>query len=378
MAVSNIGAGRRPTSSPRKRSKRGFAAWIDKTWMKYQFNAKTRIEVYANLGNYVQAGWALSEAISQNHLIASRDGKRPNDPVALVMDDWRRRMVGGMSFSQAIMPWVPENERVIVASSEDSDLPRAVKNLKRIYGARTMVRSAIIGNMAYPTFLTILCIGFIVFFRLFVVPSFADILPRSKWGTAPSILADIGDFLIDFGPLLILSAGALIALVVWSMPNWVGKTRQKFDRFAPWSVYKVYQGASFMLMLSAMRAAGETDYGALSVMLKSASPWLKSQLEGPRLLTADGKPVGVALYMSKMEFPDEKTVLDLRSYAALPNFAEVLEVTGEKWLEDAISRIAKQMVVFKYFALFMVAFTILGFLGTITSLAVQLISTPSF
>lgn len=375
MAPSNIRSGARPA---RRVKKRGLSAWIDRHWMKYQFNAKARIEVYSNLGNYVQAGWGLTEAISQNHLIASRDGKRPNDPIALVMDAWRQGMLGGMSFSQTIKPWVPENERVIVASSEDSDLPKAVKNLKRIYGAKTMVRGAIIGNLSYPLFLIVLCIAFIIFFRLFVVPSFADILPRAKWGFAPSILANIGDFFLDFGVLLLIAGGLFAMLVSWSMPNWVGKTRTKFDRIAPWSVYKVYQGASFMLMLAAMRAAGETDYGALTVMLKTASPWLKSQLEQPRLLTSDGKPIGVALYLCKIDFPDEKTVLDLRSYASLPNFADVLEATGEKWLEDAVTRIARQMVIFKYFSLFLVAFTILGFLGTITSLAVQLISAPGF
>lgn len=373
MAMGSTRGGRKPPTP----KKRGLAAWIDQKWMKYKFNAKARIEVYASLGNYVQAGWPLTGAISQNYVIASRDGKCPNDPIAIVMDDWRRRMVGGMPFSEAIAPWVPENERVIVSSSEDSDLPKAVTNLQRIFSAKAQVRNAIFGSLSYPLFLVILCLGFIVFFRLFVVPSFADILPRSKWGYAPSILANFGDFLIDFGPLLLLLGAVLIGTVSWSLPNWTGKMRSKFDRLPPWSIYKIYQGASFMLMLSAMRAAGETDYGALTVMLKSASPWLKSQLEMPRRLTADGKPIGIALYITKTDFPDEKTVLNLRSYAALPNFAEVLEITGEKWLKDAVTKISKQMVFLNYFSLFMVAFTILGFLGTITSLAVQLISSPN-
>ena len=113
--------------------------------------------------------------------------------------------------------------------------------------------------------------------------------------------------------------------MIISMPYWRGKIRKHFDSFPPWSIYKTVFGCGFLLSLSALMQSGVPAPEAIRIIMRTANPWYKERLSAIRFRLLNGDiNLGEALYSTQYMFPSKQMIMDLRSYAALGGFDDIL------------------------------------------------------
>ncbi len=317
-------------------------------WRKYFGSAimkrEVRIEFYKTIGEYQKMGMTPSEALSQYQIIMTRDGRRPHDPVAFLCAIWNEAVLNGDSLGEAVEGWVPHAESSILKVSGQADLPRATRNLETLFVASKKMRRSIINGTAMPVFSLYMLAGVFIAFHVYGTPIFSSQLPLSKWPAPPLIIDSVGNFFWNYWILTLVMPVVIFMLAAYSLPRLTGRIRLFLDFFPPWSIYKIVSGASFMLSLAAMRAVGMTNGDAMTAIAGDASPWLKDILDRARaeMTNAQGN-IGAALLAVGANFPDEVTVLNLRSFSPMPTFSETIEATAGAWLENAVLKLADRM-----------------------------------
>ena len=348
---------------------------IEAAFLRLQFGAKTRMGVYRKLIRYLKNGVKLTEALEIMWRHASDDGKKPKRATAVAIDTWLSAVQNGLTLGRAIRGWVPEKDRrVIEAGEEAGRLTVALENAIFIAENERKIKSTLIGGLFYPVLLIFVVIGFLVMFGVRVIPAFDDILPRARWTGVGAQMATMSDFVNTWLFPTIMAVLVVIGVIVWSMPRWTGSLRVRFDRFPPWSLYRLMSGAGFMLTVAAMIKAGVTMPQVLRIMQRDASPWFQERMARTLAFVNNGANIGEALHKTKFEFPDKETVQDLRAYANLAGFDEMLEKLGKEWIDLSVEKITLQTDLLKYAGIVLVGVTI-GWLATgIFSLQQQITS----
>lgn len=321
-------------------------------FVKAQFGSKERGRLYRKLVAFLRNGVSLTNAlrIMWNH--ATDDGKKPNQPMAIVLRELSDKVANGQTFGRAIAGWVPEGDRIVIEAGEKAgSLDTAIENALFIHEGSKKIKSTIIGGLAYPVILVFVALGFMVMFGVKIVPAFAEVLPREQWTGTAANMAMISDFVQSWLLPSCLGVACLLAVILWSLPRWTGPMRAKFDQYPPWSIYRLNAGAGFMLSVAALVKAGVQIPEVLRIVGKGAQPWYRERVMGALRYVSNGINMGDALYRTKLGFPDVDTVKDLRSYAELDGFEEILEVLGRQWMEESVSKIQAQTAMIRNLAI---------------------------
>lgn len=348
---------------------------FERTFIKLQFGGTQRLRLYRKIIRLLQNGVALPAALESMWQHASHDGKKKKKAEAVIIDAWLRQVRNGKSLGVAIQGWVPETDRVVIEAGEASgDLPSAVENACFLYEGQKKIKSAVVAGVAYPAFLFVMLIGFMFLFGMNIIPQFAQILPREQWTGIGEQMAMLSDFVQGgFIPVLIALV-ALVILVVWSMPRWTGNLRVRADSIPPYSIYKLVSGSGFLLSLAALTKAGVKTTSALRTMMRDSKPWYHERISRTLGLVNNGLDIGEALYRSGLRFPDPETVNDLRTYAKLNGFDEMLMKLGRENLEDTVVRIQQQGVIMRNAGIIAVGITLAWLFMGIFSLQQQITS----
>lgn len=333
-----------------------MASSLEKWFIKLQFTAKMRTRVYRKLNRFLGNSVSLAQALDIMYGHASEDGKKPKSVQAVVIDDWRRQIRNGKTFGRAIQGWVPDSDRLVIEGGEIAgNLTVAIDKAVLISGSSKKIRNSLVGGLAYPVLLIFVAIGFMVMFGLQVIPSFEEILPRDKWTGIGAQMAVMSDFVRMLLFPALAAIGVMVGGIVFTMPRWTGTWRNRFDRYPPWSLYRLIVGSGFMLTVSGMIKSGIPIPTILSMLQRGASPWYAEKLSRTLYHVNNGHNLGEALHRTGFRFPDEETVQDLRAYAGLNKFDETLEKLGTEWLEDSVQKIERQTGILRN-----VSFVILG------------------
>jgi type II secretory pathway component PulF len=315
-------------------------------WLKLQFGAAQRIRVYQKLNRFLSSSVSLSRALEIMYQHASEDGRKPNDPTAVILLHWIRSVKNGQSFGQAIQGWVPDGDRLVIEGGEAAgNLPQAIERAVLISESLRLIVSTIVTGIGYPVMLFLAAVGFMIFFGTSVIPQFEEILPREEWTGIAGQMSVLSDFVQNGLIWVLLALAALGVLIAATMTKWTGSLRVKFDKYPPWSLYRLVIGAGFMLTVSGMIRSGIAVPKILVMLQRGSSPWYVEKLSKTLFQVKNGNNLGEALYRTGFNFPDKETVADLRAYASLNKFDETLERLGEEWLGDAVKRIKAQMAV---------------------------------
>jgi type II secretory pathway component PulF len=319
---------------------------LQRFWLKLQFGANQRIRVYQKLNRFLSSSVSLRQALEIMYQHASEDGRKPKNPTAVILLQWLRSVKNGQSFGQAIQGWVPDGDRLVIEGGEAAgNLPQSIERAVLISESLRLIISTIVSGIAYPVLLFLAAIGFLIFFGTTVIPQFAEILPRDQWTGIAGQMSVMSEFVQNGLIWVLLALAALGILIAATMTKWTGPLRVKFDKYPPWSIYRLVIGAGFMLTVSGMIRAGIAVPKILSMLQRGASPWYVEKLSKTLFQVKNGHNLGEALYRTGFNFPDKDTVADLRAYANLNKFDETLQRLGEEWLGDAIKRIKAQMAV---------------------------------
>ena len=356
-----------------KKKKSGLKNMGPSFFDKLQFGTKARSRIWRKLAVCIKAGVTVGEALQMIWIHTSQDGRKPDHPVAKIISNWRKDISNGKTLGEAILPWVPESEQNLIAAGEKSDLYQAIQDLLQIQDAKKKISGTIIKGLIYPVILALAGCGFLMMFATRIVPQFNEVLPVSKWHGPPVVMATAGAFFTHYIIVIFSLVVATIIGITISLPRWTGKLRITFDKIPPWSLYRLYSGSGFMLIMSSMLSAGSPPLKILDTIRKNSTPWLDERMAATERFVLGGKNIGDALYDTGFQYPDKETVLDLRAYAKQADFAEILRKISDIWIEESVGKVKAQTVVMQNVALLFAASVIIGFLLSIGSLEFQVL-----
>ena len=305
----------------------------------FRLNTEKRMAICRKLASLLRNDFTLMDALGRLEMIESKNGKKPNEPFAIVMRQWQKNLERGMSFSDATRGWVPPNETLLVTSGNISNLVLALENVGRVVDGTQRISRAMRGAIMYPLFLLALTFGIILMVGIYLVPPLADVAGDNiVWrGMARSLIA-LSDFSIKYWPWIIGGFTTIVCLIWISFANWSGRMRAIFDKLPPWSVYKIHVGVGWMMALSAMVGSGVTIPDAMRMLADNANRYLKNILESALHYIANGDNLGVAMNNTGADFPDSDIIGDLTIYADMNGFDENMGRVANDYLAESVRK----------------------------------------
>ena len=342
---------------------------------KQKFSGAVKARMYNKLSSFLDNGVPLPKALEIMLLHASDDGKKPNTPTAIVLKAWLAQIRNGKSLGIAVKGWVPDNDRIIIEAGERAGtLSGALKNALFIEKSNKQIRSAVKKGIAYPMVLIGVAMGLLLMYGLYIIPGYEDIIPREKWVGGAASMIIVSDFVNFWLIPTVLVTGAIVATIMYTLPKWIGPTRTKFDKFAPWSLYRLINGAGFMLSVSSLIKAGVQLPEILKILKKDSTPWYNEKISAAKKHVDNGVSLGQALHLAGHHFPEKETVMDLRAFADMEGFEEKLEQMGRDWVIDSVLKVESQMAVFKNIAIIIMALVFGTMIAGTASINLQLMA----
>lgn len=337
---------------------------LNRRFAKLQFSGDVRLRVYRKVAKMLSNGLPLLKILEELRDRASEYGRKPNEALAIVLDDCRRAVQNGRLLAEGLEWWVPKSEQMILMAGEQSGrLEITLEAVVNIVQAERKIKSVIVGGLVYPSAVLSLIVIYVYLFGTRVIPEFARMVDPSLWRGSARSLYVMSLLVQDWMPIVVAALLAIVAGVLVSMPFWRGSLRVFADRFAPYSIYRLLVGSGFLMAFSAMQFAGITVEKSLVRLSDMAQPWLRERLDGALLGVKSGLNCGEALRNAGYGFPSREVIDDLCVYAEYKGFAEALKLLAEEWMEEGVERVSVQMKVLNSFAIVMLA-VVIGWLVT--------------
>jgi type II secretory pathway component PulF len=341
---------------------------VNRAWAKAQFTANTRLRIYRKISKMLGNGLPLLKVLEDLEARASHNGRKPNEPVAIVVADWRRTVQNGGLLAEGMAGWVPQSEQMIILAGEQAGrIEQGLDSVTRVVVAGRKLRSSIIGGVTYPCMVLVMVFTYIYLFGTRVIPQFTMFSDPHGWHGAARSLYLMSEFTQHWMLLVVALAMALCALVSWSMPNWNGRLRVAFDRVPPYSLYRLVVGSGFLMAFSSLQSCGFTVEKSLVRLGAKAAPWLRARIDDTLFGVKSGLNAGEALRATGYRFPSAEIVDDLCIYAQYSGFAEALELLASEWLEDGVEIVGTQMRVLNGMSIVLlavvIAWLVTGFFG---------------
>ena len=314
-----------------------------------------RLAVYRKLMALLRNRFSLMDALDRMYQIASKDGKNPDDTMAIAVTHWMKSIQNGDSFSVALRGWAPSTELLMLSVGDVANLELALENTIKVVEGMNRMKAPVVNAIAYPMFLICMVIFLIWGVGKFMVPPMVDAVPNLVWTGLAKSLVDLSYFVADHPYLLFATLPILFTAIVLTFPRWKGRWRAKFDKAPPWSIYRIFIGVGWLLSLAALVKAGTPVSKAMRSLRADASKYLLYRIDRALVFVNNGDNLGDALYRTGLGFPDEEVVGDLRIYAELDNFPEALERLAEDWLESSVRDIDQKAAVLNGMAILMIA-----------------------
>lgn len=268
--------------------------------------------------------------------------------MTIALRDWSKKLSNGASLSEAITGWVSTDERMLLMGGEQSgQLEISLVASARVMEAKSKIKGAILGGTLYPVFLLLIGFGSLALFSYQIVPAFTSAVQgKDPWTGIARSLVELSSFVQSYLIFMIIALAVIFIIFFASLSRWtrrLGGVRIVLDRYAPYSIYRVVQGSSWLLSFAAMIESGMRIEMALMELEKHASPWLKDRIKACLRGMRAGEDIGSSLAKSGYEFPDREIIDDMAVYASLSGFDEALKIIGNEWLDEGISVVQKQM-----------------------------------
>ena len=352
---------------------------VDRFIKKKSFSAKVRMRTFSKLSRYLGNGVPVSFALTELYKFASDDGKKKKKIDAIVIQYWSNAFRNGATLADAMKNWVPADELSIIAAGEISgNVSQALDDIIHINETKKKVKSALAG-IIYPVVLVLTTCLYLHIFGTQVVPAFASILPVEKWEGAGKLMYYLAVFVQNYLIWTMMTILMLCLIIIFSFSRWTGELRKTFDKIPPWSIYKTILGCGFLLSLASLMQSGVPTPEAIRIILRTANPWYRERLMAVRFRLLNGDVnLGEALYSSGYMFPSRQMIMDLRSYAALGGFDEMLGKLSVQWQEDSVAFITRQMAILKNAAIILMGFMFMWIVTGMFSLQQQISDAAQF
>lgn len=307
---------------------------------KRAFGLKRRIRTYRKLAKLLRNRKPLLEALKLLHNTATQDGRDENSPLAIVYQDLIRGIEQGQNFATALEEWAPPTERMIIASGETSGrLENVLDAVVRNMQSQGAILSSVVKGSIYPGFLLAGVLYAINMYGNDVIPAFTIGQDPEKWTGIAYSMYIVSVFAQNY-LWVAVAALMIIAIVIFaSLPRWRGELRARFDKYPPWSIYRMLQGNAFLSTLAAFMSAGTTQLNALQKMRDVATPWLRERIDGAIVGLKSGLNLGESLYECGYDFPDKEIIGEMQVDSSLSGFDVSLTELADSWLEESVDKV---------------------------------------
>ncbi len=325
--------------------------------VKFEFGSVVRYKFYMKLSQLLGNGVPLDTALGQIERIAAR---KRSGVMASLYRKWRHNIANGQNFGQVMSPYVPSSEAILLETGANSGrLVEALKNTAESIEQQGKVKKAIVTAAAYPGVLIAMLIAAMLMSAYSVIPTFEEIIPVEEWQGISYAVAISAGFIRNYSFLIGIAFVMLVFIIGFTMPRWTSKSRIMFDNIPPWSLYKMWQGSSFLLAISSMMAAGvKLDEVSLGRISRQSEPYLAQRIKSLiRYITA-GDNLGDALYKCGYKFPDEEIIGDLQIYANLRGFDQNLIWITRSWVDSLVETVTVTMKIVNTVILMLIALVI--------------------
>ena len=268
----------------------------------------------------------------------------------------------GDGFADAIAKYIPEQDVMVLVASEQGDIDEGFRSLIEINKKMKLMKKAFLGAVTYPGFLTVVILGFISYFSLYVIPQYIEYIPPGTVlsGLSEGLVIMAKYYFVWFPSLVSLIIGTLV-FIIWALPNLKNKYRKYLENLPPFNMYRIMVGGGFLFALNSLTRAGFQELEALHMMVSMAKPYLKHRIEVIIDQLADGKNIGEALIDCQLEFPDRQMVKELAIQNKYNDSEDSLDILSKTLTDDGLETIKVQSVALNS-SFMCIFFGILGFL----------------
>lgn len=312
----------------------GLNAWFDQA----QFSRQPirRAEIYEMLGALIADGKPLDASL---RTLKSRytEKKRPN---AGILAAWLNSMAEGDSFGDAVKGYAKDAEAIILSASEKSgDLAGGFKKAADLARAGAKIRGVIFAELAGPILQTLMLMFMLVGFSTSLAPELTKSVPVAYMDPSAQVLFKVAGVVAQLWIYALILIVAFLVFVAWTVPRYTGRFRPILNKIPPYSVYRTYTSATFMISLSALIGAGIPIESAIRFIRELSSPWMKERLSIMVGRMQAGIEQGAAMDTGLLT----DNISDMVSvYASTANFGESVSSLGAFATADGIKTIEKQ------------------------------------
>lgn len=323
----------------------------------FKSDAKARIRVWRKLSHLLNDGISLVESL---RLIRKAMPEKSSGFFA--MSAWIKGIENGNELGISLKDWVQSEEYMLIVSGESSGtLPQSMMSIVKGMRAKSQIRSAILGGLAYPFFLILLAFAFLWLLGFKLVPAFTSAirLDSVEWFGFAKVVIVLSDFIQNWLPTLAGSMAALFVVFFISLPIWNSSLRTRLDRFPPYAIYRILQGANWLIGMSALIQSGVRIERALELTASGATPYGKARIFGALRGLRAGRSFGEALQETGYDFPSRDVVMDIVVYSGHKGMDEALRKIADEWLEESVMQIQQIMSILFSVSLVFVGCTVL-------------------
>lgn len=317
---------------------------LDRFIYQKTFSADDRIELYDNFRQYTLDGLSAEETYNKLIENYTRRGKKPNNPMGQILKECRDNLSAGLSLSQSLREWIPDQELSIIESCDIAGKPAdGFLNAMMIADGASRIVSAVRGSMMITGYMLSLAIGILSLFCILLVPVLKQTVPLNQWSGAQLTVYYLYVFMTGYSYIFAIVVIGLAYLISKTLSSWTGNLRYYFDKIPPYSIYARLQGATFILNVNAMLTAGITMEEALKKISESCqSNWLGERLDATLFAIESGEPnLGNALDVTGFDFPGEDAIIKMQSLFETSNREGSLKRFADKWLNKTIQGVEK-------------------------------------
>ncbi len=305
----------------------------------FKMNTERRLALIRKLASLLRNDFSLMDALGRIEKIESKEGRKPDEPYAIVMREWQKNLEKGLSFSDATRGWLSSEETLLVTSANVTDLVVALENVDNVINGITKIKRAMRNAISYPLFLLALTFGIIIMVGMYLVPPLASVAgPNVVWTGAANLLIQVSEFSMNYWHMIVVGFVVICVLVWISLANWTGWVRTLFDDLPPWNIYKMHTAVGWLMSLSAMVSAGITMPDAMRILADNSNRYLRDILESTLRYIANGDNLGVALSKTGRNFPNNEIIGDLTIYSEMNDFAPNISRVANDYLQDSVRK----------------------------------------
>ncbi len=316
---------------------------------------KSRAKFYSDFADAIEDGANPFELFSRRYTRA----KQRRNPMAPLYAIWRDR-ASSKNLRQSWEGTIPNEDLIVISAGEKGDLAGTLRFLARVVTLQQQTRSAIVGAVTLPIFMSVLLAAIQLGVAYGMMPIMTEVMPPEHFPLIGAGLYVMSGFVAAWWPLLYGLPVALVVAVSLSLSRWTGPMRRRFDSFGPYAVYRDVRAGELLVALAALTGAKTSVFDAVSLLMSGASPWMRSHLLRMR---ASLKSESSMIKAMDTGIFNEEIFDRLVEYSGRTNFDVGIRKIGLMTVEEVAERVKQRSATLRSALLAVVGLTIIFTVG---------------